>query len=301
MGLISNSDSITKHFAALQEMIMDRFTNNNGVQLHYLDYGGEGPALICLPGLTANAHAFDGVAAAGLTDHFHVYALDFRGRGLSDKPASGYSMADYAADVTTLLDANQLDNVILCGHSFGGLIAFVLASLVPERVSKLVIVDSSHLLVTEATVKQIKASLDRLGKRLPSLDAYLAAMRSMPFLDGQWDRWIEAYYRGDVQVFEDGSAQAWTPPHAIAETINHEYDEPWADHIAAIEQPCLLINAPAPFGPPGAPPILPQEMALATAAQLLHCRYVAIPGNHMTMLFGENAAELVAVVVDFAA
>jgi hypothetical protein len=38
----------------------------NSIRLHYLDYGGEGPPLLLLPGLTANARMFDAVAAAGL-------------------------------------------------------------------------------------------------------------------------------------------------------------------------------------------------------------------------------------------
>jgi len=84
---------------------MDRFAQVNKIQLHYLDHPGGEPALILMPGLTANAHCFDGLVQAGLSPRFQVLALDLRGRGLSDKPATGYSMADHAADVVGLLDA----------------------------------------------------------------------------------------------------------------------------------------------------------------------------------------------------
>ncbi|MGH9839795.1 MAG: alpha/beta fold hydrolase, partial [Blastocatellia bacterium] len=84
---------------------MDRFAQVNGIRLHYLDHNGGQPALVFLPGLTANARAFDSVIAAGPSPQFRVLALDLRGRGLSDKPATGYSIAEHAADVIALLDA----------------------------------------------------------------------------------------------------------------------------------------------------------------------------------------------------
>ncbi|HEX8185076.1 MAG TPA: alpha/beta hydrolase, partial [Blastocatellia bacterium] len=83
---------------------MDHFADVNDIQLHYIDYAGSEPVLVLLPGLTANAHAFDGLIQAGLNARFRVLAVDLRGRGLSDKPAVGYSMAQHAADVIALLD-----------------------------------------------------------------------------------------------------------------------------------------------------------------------------------------------------
>ena len=63
-------------------------------RLHYLEAGGEGLPLVLVPGLTANAHSFDGLLRAGLGDALHVLVFDARGRGLSDKPEFGYAMAD---------------------------------------------------------------------------------------------------------------------------------------------------------------------------------------------------------------
>ena len=84
---------------------MDQFVQINDIQLHYLDHPGGDPPLVLMPGLAANAHSFDGLIKAGLSPTLRVLALDLRGRGLSDKPDSGYSMADHAADVLGLLDA----------------------------------------------------------------------------------------------------------------------------------------------------------------------------------------------------
>ena len=52
-------------------------------------------------------------------------------------------MADHAADVVGLLDALGLDQVVLGGHYFGGMLALYMAAKYPERFSKLVIIDSA--------------------------------------------------------------------------------------------------------------------------------------------------------------
>ncbi len=278
---------------------MSKFVNVNGIKIHYLDHPGGAPTLILLPGLTANAHSFDGLVAAGLSPRFRALAVDFRGRGRSDKPDSGYSMNAYAADILALLDELQLEKAVICGHSFGALIGFVLAAQNPERFEKLAIIDSSHLLISERTVKLIKSSLDRLGQKLPSMTAYMAAMKQMPFLNGYWDDALESFYRHDMRRNEDGTVQAQTRPDIIAETIDYQFAEPWAEHVAAIKQPVLLLNATAPYGPPGAPPILTEEMARETAVLFANCAYQQISGNHVTLLFGENAKHTADAITKF--
>jgi hypothetical protein len=52
----------------------------------------------------------------------------------------------------------------------------------------------------------------------------------------------------------------------------------------------LLLNAGEAYGPPGSPPLVPPEHAITTAKAFRNCRYVAVPGNHLTMVFGPNAA-----------
>jgi pimeloyl-ACP methyl ester carboxylesterase len=62
--------------------------------------------------------------------------------GQSDAPDLGYSMAIYAADLAALLDTLGIDEVILCGHSMGGYIAFEFLRTWRSRVRALVLVDS---------------------------------------------------------------------------------------------------------------------------------------------------------------
>ena len=62
-------------------MAADKFIDANGLRLHYLDYGNDGaPWVVCVHGLTSNAHAFDALAPH-LAAKYHVISVDVRGRG----------------------------------------------------------------------------------------------------------------------------------------------------------------------------------------------------------------------------
>lgn len=279
--------------------MVDRFAQVNDIKLHYLDHSGGEPALILLPGLTANAHSFDGLIQAGLSPRFRVLALDLRGRGLSDKPTAGYSMAYHAADVIALMDHLDIEQAIICGHSFGGLLTMYLAAHYPERIRKVVVIDAAGGVVNPQTRELIKPSLDRLGKVVPSWEVYLNLMKQSPAFDGWWDPAIESYFRADVEINDDGTVQARSRPENIAAAIDHAGTENWEAHISKINRPAILLHAPGPYGPAGTPPIVLLEQARATVEAMADCRYIEVPGNHMTMLFGKGARVIVESITEF--
>src|SRR5215211_7122771 len=228
---------------------MDRFIRTNGIQLHYLEHPSDGPSIVLLPGLTANAHAFDGLVQAGLSPRFHTLALDLRGRGLSDAPEHSYTMADHAADVIGLLDALDIERATLAGHSVGGLLTFYLAAQYPARVTRLIVLDAAMTNATPATRAAIQPSLDRLGRVLPSWESYLDAIKRAPYFDSWWDPAIESYYRADVRVNPDGSVRARSRPEVIAAAMDGVIAEDWPTHLAAIRQPTIMFQAPGAYGP----------------------------------------------------
>jgi pimeloyl-ACP methyl ester carboxylesterase len=197
-----------------------------------------------------------------------------------------------------LLDGLELGQVALGGHSFGGLLSLYMAAHYPERISKLVVMDAAGSL-HPGVRELIQPSIDRLGKVFPSWDAYIGAMRRMPFYDGWWDPTIESYYRLDVEIRDDGSVKPRSRPEAIIEAVDRALEEDWSQHLASVRQPLLLLNALSPFGPPGSPPLLPREQALETVRAVTDGRYLEIPGNHMTMLFGEGAKRMVEEITAF--
>lgn len=282
------SENPRKGASGLQAREGGKFAGLDSLRMHYLDFAGGDPPIVLLHGLSANANEFCGLVDAGLSPRFRVIAPDLRGRAHSDKPATGYSMQEHADDVIALLDFLGIDNVVIGGHSFGGLLAIFMAANHPERISRVVVIDAAiemHPQVREL----IKPSLDRLRQVLPSVKEYMLQMRGAPHVAGFWDGAIEGYFRAEIQENADGTAQSLTSAEAIAQALDGVQNERWADLVAQVKQPVLLLNAVGGYGPPGSPPVVPAEHANATARAFEDCQYVEIPGNHLTMVFGESA------------
>ena len=119
------------------------FVNVNGINLHYLDWGGEGETLIFLTGLGGSAHGFDRIAPR-FTDAFRVLALTRRGQGESDSPESGYDMDTLIDDILDFMDVLKVDKATFAGHSFAGVELTCFTEKYPERVAKLVHLDAVY-------------------------------------------------------------------------------------------------------------------------------------------------------------
>lgn len=113
-----------------------RYVDTSDVRLHYaLTGSGERPALL-LHGIGMDWRVWQGVSRR-LGAHFRLYLVDLRGHGTSGKPAAGYTLAHYAADLEDMVSALDLSNVILVGSSLGGAIAVAVeapADLISHRV-----------------------------------------------------------------------------------------------------------------------------------------------------------------------
>jgi 3-oxoadipate enol-lactonase len=111
----------------------------HGVNLA-VEVRGEGPALLFVHGYPLDHTMWrDQIDAL---DGYRRVAPDLRGMGQSDAPDLGYGMNIYAADLVALLDALHIDDVILCGLSMGGYIAFEFLRHWRARVRGLVLMDT---------------------------------------------------------------------------------------------------------------------------------------------------------------
>ena len=184
-------------------------------------------------GSTANAHSFDGLMRAGLGDVAHVLALDLRGRGESDAPPTGYAMEDHARDVIGLLDALDLDRVVMGGHSFGGLLTYWLAANHPERVERCVVLDAPAGVrpddhgADRAVARPPRPRLRVLGRvpRARSRDAVLRRRRL-----GR--RCRELLPRRRRAALPDGTVQARSRPEHIGEAVERSAAVDWPDVVA---------------------------------------------------------------------
>lgn len=117
------------------------FVHGNGIRLHYLDWGGNGPALIFLAGMGSSAYIFDQIAPR-FTDSFRVLALTRRGHGDSDTPETGYDADTLTEDIRQFMDELHIEKAVLAGHSLAGVELTHFAATYPERVEKLVYLEA---------------------------------------------------------------------------------------------------------------------------------------------------------------
>ena len=118
----------------------DKFINANGLTLYYLGWGKtDATPMLLLHGIGSNAHHWD-FFARSIQPDYHILALDQRGHGDSDW-AADYAPKCFVLDIEAFVAELGLDNIVLIGHSMGGINAIIYAAQNPEKVNKLVIVD----------------------------------------------------------------------------------------------------------------------------------------------------------------
>jgi len=112
---------------------------NGDVDVHVLDYGGDRPPLLVLPGITSPAITWDFVVAP-LRDLVRPIVVDHRGRGLSSV-GDGYTSADFADDAVAVVEQLALEPPIVLGHSMGARVGAVLSSSGRVPVRSTILVD----------------------------------------------------------------------------------------------------------------------------------------------------------------
>jgi pimeloyl-ACP methyl ester carboxylesterase len=260
----------------------------NGLRLHHLDWGGDGPTVVCLHGLTQNAHSFDGVACA-LSSQLRVLALDVRGRGESAwGPPEGYVIPQYVGDLAAWLDLHSLERVALIGTSMGGLISMVFAPTQPERVERVVLNDVGPV-VDPAGLERIRGYVGTAPESFRDLDAVAAWFReNYPGLSLDDPALLELLRHNMRELPEGGLG--WRYDKAIRDAMN----DPAAASAAA---PDVWPLAESMRGPTlvlrgGISDILSPETASEMTRRMKRCSLVEVPGvGHAPMLTEPAALE----------
>jgi len=124
---------------------MDQFNvQNAGVTLRVTSHG-EGPTMLLLHGWPDTGDMWREVVPTFVAAGYRVVTVDLRGCGQSSKPTDvgDYAMMHLVGDVSCVIDALG-EPVILVGHDWGASLAWVVASLLPDKVSKLVTMSVGH-------------------------------------------------------------------------------------------------------------------------------------------------------------
>jgi non-heme chloroperoxidase len=110
---------VTRAAQQKKESLMSTITTKDGTQIYYKDWG-TGPAVTFSHGWPLNADMWDGQMLFLAQNGLRVVALDRRGHGRSSQASSGNDMNGYADDLAAVIEALDLKQVTLVGHSTGG-------------------------------------------------------------------------------------------------------------------------------------------------------------------------------------
>jgi len=209
---------------------------DDGTRIAYHVNGAGGRTLVLQHGFHSTGRTFDWLLPYLLPSEWTIYRPDLRGGGLSDKPASGYSIERFARDLLAVLHAEQLENVTLVGHSTGGAIAQWAASeLRGARLRSLILFDpvpASGVPIPPGAANTFREGLNGYNESATIWRMGMAKRPEKEVMDklvedsSTWDR--SAY----LQMFD-----AWTQAS-------------FAERLADIDVPTLVVGAPgAPFLP----------------------------------------------------
>jgi pimeloyl-ACP methyl ester carboxylesterase len=223
------------------------FVTVNGINLHYLDWGGNGPVLLFLTGMGCSAHIFADFAPRFI-DRFRVLAVDRRGHGDSDYPETGYDPDTLAEDLRRFLDALKINQVILAGHSMAYIELCHFAALYPERVLKLVFLDAAY----DNSSKETKAAFEKspLPQMMPgwpedfsgSIEEYTTEIkRRFPALAVVWSAAMDEQTRHVFRETSDGKVMD-KMSDAISKAINVTFDS-YTPEYEKLQVPVLSFFA----------------------------------------------------------
>jgi pimeloyl-ACP methyl ester carboxylesterase len=179
------------------------FTVVDGINLHVqvegLEKGSRTP-IILIHGFTASLYTWR-FNIDELGKSFPVYALDLPGFGYSDKPKDfQYDLDGYADFIVRFMDAFKISEAILVGNSMGGGIAIKTALNHPDRVAKLVLIDSvGYKEVKGRFLVFVLMKYPVVGEVLMSLNHRSVVERSLkggPYYDSSFvtDDVVDSYY-----------------------------------------------------------------------------------------------------------
>jgi len=130
----------------MNEKWQHRFVETNRIRMHYVEQGQGFPVLLLhgFPELWYSwRYQIPALASAG----FRAIAPDLRGYGETDKPegVESYDIHHLVGDLVGLLDGLGLERAVIVGHNWGGIITWQMALMVPQRVERVISLNTPFL------------------------------------------------------------------------------------------------------------------------------------------------------------
>lgn len=194
-----------------------RASLSGGPRLHYAEYGDSaGRPIVLLHGWPDTWFSYSRLVPL-LPGNFRALALDQRGFGDSDRPATGYGIHDFAADVVRFLDTIDVERSIVVGHSFGSFVARQVAAAYPERVERLVLIGTGFSASNPVT-REAQASIRDLSDPVPRDFArdFQASTAYVPLPEAFFDRIVSESLKLPAHLWREIFDQLLAHDHEAA-------------------------------------------------------------------------------------
>ena len=212
----------------------------DGMDVHLRDEGprDDPTPIVLIHGTSSNLHTWDGWAA-GLAKTRRVVRMDLPGFGLTGPAPDGdYSPQRYSHFVVDLLDKLSINRAVLVGNSLGGSIAWLTAATRPDRVAKLILIDSGGY-----PMQPVSVPIGFRIARMPVLNHIADYILPRGVIESSLRNvygdpskvtpaLIDQYYEMTLRA---GNRQA------LAQRLAHGDFAPFADGIKTIKQPTLVL------------------------------------------------------------
>jgi len=215
---------------------LDDYVQTNGIRVHYYRTGGSKPPLLLLHGITDSGLCWTRVARA-LEQDYDVIMLDARGHGFSDGPDTGFSTETLATDVAGVIEALQIPQPYVLGHSMGGATAVALAARYPKLVRATLLEDPPwrEAAASPAEEPQSAGKNPWLSWLVPlraqsRAERIANARKDLHWVDEELEPWADSKEQFNLAVVErnlDNALQLAS----------------WREYLAQISCPILLITA----------------------------------------------------------
>lgn len=199
----------------LPNVLVSEFTDQavtaNGIRMHYVTTG-EGEPVVLIPGWPQSWYAWRYVMKELAATGRKVYALDPRGFGDSDKPASGYDLRTAADDIHAFIQAagiSQKGGIDIVSHDVGSWIAYAHADAYPDDVRRLVL---SEALIPGSTTPN---SIPTDAQNVKSWHFAFNRLNDLP------ETLVSGHERAYLTwLFDNKSTRSWTiDPAALDEYV----------------------------------------------------------------------------------
>ena len=264
----------------------------NGLKMHYYEWPGRGPDLIFLHPSSGYGRMWEWTAEH-LIDQFHVYALDQRGHGQTDKPDGDYSAQEYAEDLLLFMEAVGIDRAVIAGQSLGGRVGQVFAAEHPERTVALALVGGPHVSNFFPTTEAVKGVLASSQRTLTAPTEFPSRTAAFEYLRAARPRDSEAALHHRVEHnyvdLPNGGVALRCDNVRVALGLAHMADN-LRPYAARVTCPVAILR-----GSSGAE--LTREQAESMVSFWRHAQIIDVEGDYALQL--ENPAGLASALIAF--